>query len=147
MIAGSKSRGKVNIEVDDFERFFQKVNNPEGTFHIPDEDINDFLDSVIVDNLELLCGELNCDISAEEVSFAIGQLKAGKSAEPDLILNEFLVHGESILLLYFVNLFNAIFSSGIFPKSWTAGIIVPLHKKGSVKMVENYRGITGVEIN
>ena len=39
-------------------------------------------------------------------------------------------------------LFNKIFDTGIFPDTWGDGFIVPLHKKGNVENVENYRGIT-----
>ena len=31
---------------------------------------------------------------------------------------------------------------GYFPEQWTEGIIIPLHKKGDKKCVNNYRGIT-----
>ena len=34
------------------------------------------------------------------------------------------------------------FLKGYFPESWSEGLILPLHKKGSVDSVENYRGIT-----
>lgn len=40
------------------------------------------------------------------------------------------------------DLFNKIFESGVFPEDWTEGFVIPLHKKGSVNDVENYRGIT-----
>ena len=32
--------------------------------------------------------------------------------------------------------------SGEFPKSWGIGHIFPLHKKGDINNVDNYRGIT-----
>ena len=40
------------------------------------------------------------------------------------------------------NLFNKIFELGIFPQEWSEGYVIPLHKKGSLNDVENYRGIT-----
>ena len=43
---------------------------------------------------------------------------------------------------YIHRLFNVIFEKGYFPSKWTEGFIVPLHKKGDVNQVENYRGIT-----
>ena len=32
--------------------------------------------------------------------------------------------------------------SGHFPKSWTEGVIIPIHRKGNKGAVDNYRGIT-----
>ena len=40
------------------------------------------------------------------------------------------------------DVFNGIFVSGFFPDKWTEGVIIPLHKKGAVNDVNNYRGIT-----
>ena len=31
---------------------------------------------------------------------------------------------------------------GHFPEGWSEGYIIPLHKKGSINEVENFRGIT-----
>ena len=66
----------------------------------------------------------------------------GKSSGPDLFLNEFLKYGINSLISYLHTLFNKIFDTGVYPESWGDGFIVPLHKKGNVGNVENYRGIT-----
>ena len=41
-----------------------------------------------------------------------------------------------------LSLSNKLFSMGYFPKEWSEGFIIPLHKKGSINEAENYRGIT-----
>ena len=41
-----------------------------------------------------------------------------------------------------VNLFNKLFENEYFPEEWSEGYVIPLHKKGSINDVENYRGIT-----
>ena len=41
-----------------------------------------------------------------------------------------------------INLFNKIFEKGHFPEAWSEDYVIPLHKKGNVNDVENYRGIT-----
>ena len=43
---------------------------------------------------------------------------------------------------YLVSLFNHIFDVGIFPNGWSEGLLIPLHKKGSLYDSGNYRGIT-----
>ena len=39
-------------------------------------------------------------------------------------------------------MFNNIFKTEYFPESWSVGLIVPLHNKGSLNDVNNFRGIT-----
>ena len=57
-------------------------------------------------------------------------------------MNDFLKYGINGLLSYFHTHFNRVFYTGVFPDSWGDGFIAPLHKKGNVGTVENYRGIT-----
>lgn len=38
-------------------------------------------------------------------------------------------------------MFNFIYSRGVYPESWTKGILVPVPKKGDLTNVDNYRGI------
>ena len=38
--------------------------------------------------------------------------------------------------------FNIILNTGIIPKSWKGGIIIPVHKQRNKLDVNNYRGIT-----
>ena len=92
--------------------------------------------------VRVMFGELNIPISLEEVKLAIGQLSNGKSGGPDKLLNEFFIHGKEILLSTLHILFNAVLDKGYFPKEWTLGEIIPLHKKGDKANVQNYRGIT-----
>ena len=42
----------------------------------------------------------------------------------------------------YVSFLMQYFPQGNFPSKWSEGYIVPLHKKGSINEVENYRGIT-----
>ena len=41
-----------------------------------------------------------------------------------------------------VKVFNAILSSGHYPKAWSVGRIVSIHKKGDPTDPSNFRGIT-----
>ena len=69
-------------------------------------------------------------------------LKIKKSSGPDRLLNEFFIHGQQTLLPYIETIFNVILNNGYFPSNWSVGEIVPLHKKGSLNNVDNYRGVT-----
>ena len=86
--------------------------------------------------------ELNTDFSQNEIIKAIKQLKSNKAGGPDKLINEFFIHGQHILVPILWNLFNKIFDTGVFPEEWAEGFIIPLHKKGNLNNVENYRGIT-----
>ena len=85
---------------------------------------------------------LDTDVSLEEINKGIQQLKLSKSAGPDNYLNEYFIHGNTVLILYLQSLFNVIFKTGYFTETWSEWYIVPLHKKGSINNPENYRGIT-----
>ena len=86
--------------------------------------------------------ELNVNLSREEILKSINQLKTNKSGGPDRLINEFFIHGKSILFPTLNNLFNKIFEIRHFPECWSEGYVIPLHKKGSINEIENYRGIT-----
>ena len=86
--------------------------------------------------------ELNFEISYLEIFKACRELSINKSGGPDFVLNEFFKYGINETVFYLCNLFNTIFEKGYFPTKWTEGFIVPLHKKGDINKVENYRGIT-----
>ena len=47
-----------------------------------------------------------------------------------MLVNEFFITGKDILAPFLVRLFNYAFDSGIFPKSWSEGLLIPRHKKG-----------------
>ena len=58
------------------------------------------------------------------------------------ILNEFLINCIDVLPKYLHKLFNILLVKRYFPSVWSEGYIVPIHKKGNIHNVDNYRGIT-----
>ena len=132
----------ANMPLSSFEQYFRSINNPLDPFYSPDEDIVFFNERYANDEFNIMFVELNIGISHEEILNAIKQLKLNKSSGPDMLINEFFVHGKCILAPTLCILFNKIFDKGHFPEEWSEGYIVPLHKKGSINEVENYRGIT-----
>ena len=125
-----------------FADYFKVINNPDSKFFQADDDLLLFNERYVKGELQIMFHELDAEISVSEIRKGVQSLKNGKSCGPDLFLNEFIKYGINSLIGYLHVLFNKIFDTGFFPDAWGEGYIVPLHKKGSIENVENYRGIT-----
>jgi hypothetical protein len=142
LLKGAAGVSDKSISSDTFAEYFSSINNPDDPFFQVDDDVAYFVDRYVDGDLQIMFAELNVDIDLSEIDSAIHQLKSEKSAGPDMLINEFFIHGKDVLLPVLHNLFNAIFRSGIFPEEWSEGYVIPLHKKGDKNNVDNYRGIT-----
>ena len=85
---------------------------------------------------------LDEEIFEEEVSYAIKRLKRNKAPGLDGLPPELFKAFNNNLTSLLTRIFNEVFNSGIFPKSWSIGSIKPIFKKGDEKLPNNYRGIT-----
>jgi hypothetical protein len=85
---------------------------------------------------------LNLDILFEDVAWSVSDLKLNKSCGVDGINAEMLKCGSDFVVPFLTKLFNVVFDSGIYPTEWSKAIIVPIHKKGSLHDVDNYRGVS-----
>ena len=56
-------------------------------------------------------------------------------------MNEIIKCSCPIIVKSVTQLFNLIFSSGVYPKSWLNSYIVPIFKSGDPLDTNNYRGI------
>ena len=83
----------INVSITDFGDYFKAINNPEGPCFQPDEDILYFNERFLNSEIQTMVDELNCTISAEEISQAINRLKSGRSGAPDKFLNECFIYG------------------------------------------------------
>ena len=68
-------------------------------------------------------------------------MKCGKASGPDDIAPEFVKYGGEELHKYIWGLFKDIWNKGQIPAEWRRNIIIPIHKKGSTMLCENYRAI------
>ena len=86
---------------------------------------------------------LNCSITDTEIENVVRNLPNNKAVGTDCIRNEYLKSTLHLLLPSYVKIFNIIFDTGIFPESWTLGVIQPVYKnKGDSKGPSNYRPIS-----
>lgn len=77
-----------------------------------------------------------------EIKQSILKLKNGKSAGPDLILNEFIKTNHNTLLPTLTNFFNILLQNGKMPKEWNLSLITSLYKNGDPNNTNNYRGLS-----
>jgi hypothetical protein len=137
-IGCGKKRNNVSerIEMSKWVEHFETVlRNEEHNFmynlNYENENVSDTDDSM-----------LNIDIPAEDVAWSVKDLKLNKSCGNDGTIAEMLKCGSNIAIPFLTKLFNVIFDKGIFPSQWSKAIMVPIHKKGSLHDVDNYRGIS-----
>ena len=69
-------------------------------------------------------------------------MKRPKSAGEDGLIAEVFKYTSDIISPFIKDLFNTIFKNSIYPESWGRGNMVPIHKKGDINCVNNYRGVT-----
>ena len=129
-----------SISLDEFHKYFstleQEINSAENS------DAETFCSNYNFDNPLDSNDDLDFPITINEVISAVKKLKTGKSHGADNILNEYLIETVDILGSHLCDLFNSILESGVFPESWTEGIVIPIFKKGDKMDCGNYRGIT-----
>ena len=130
-----KKSSPVNIGMSEFVEHFQNLVN------MTNNDPND-ADNDAYDSYDAVFDELDAEISETEILTCIRNLNRNKSCSEDDILNELFLDCKDVMIPLLFRLFNSIFKSGYFPESWCKGCVVPIHKKGDVDNVNNYRGIT-----
>ena len=87
-------------------------------------------------------GVLDSEISLQEVRSEIQKLKNNKTSGNDSVANEMIKASSDVILPTLCNLFNTILNREYFPKMWSVGFIVPIHKSDGCDNPSNYRGIT-----
>ena len=50
--------------------------------------------------------------------------------------------GGNDVILFMTELFNTIFDNGIYPSELAIAIILPIHKRGNMHLVDKYRGVS-----
>lgn len=127
------------IESDTWHEYFSALNsvNPNHQGRV-----NDIAEKVKELETSKTFSNLDYRITETEIRTAIKQLKTNKAPGLDRITNEMIRTGADVFIPCLYKLFNEVFSSGMYPKSWASGFVKPLHKKGDPRMPDNYRGIT-----
>ena len=90
--------------------------------------------------------DLSAPLSEEEIITAISELSSGKVPGLDGISLEMLSLGEDANIYWLKTIFDAIWVTESVPMDWQSQLLVPLHKKGSRTICDNYCGIALLSI-
>jgi len=81
-------------------------------------------------------------ITLKELTWAIKQLKKGKSPGPDGISDEFYIFFFEKVTEPLLKTLNYIYQNNKLNEQFTNGVVTLVHKKGDPSKIENYRPIT-----
>lgn len=126
-----------NITAQEFFNHFKELFSENDIF--VDQNVENDVNGNAFNDVNV--ASLDIDFSIEEILKAISKLKRNKSSGDDKLIAEIFIDSKHIIAPSLRKLFNFIFNSGVYPESWTRGVIVPVPKKGDKNNVDNYRGI------
>uniref|UniRef100_A0A8C6M635 Reverse transcriptase domain-containing protein n=1 Tax=Nothobranchius furzeri TaxID=105023 RepID=A0A8C6M635_NOTFU len=85
---------------------------------------------------------MDCPISRAEVAEVVKQLHSGRAPGAVEICPGYLKAMDVVGLSWLTRLCNIAWSSGAVPVEWQTGVVVPIFKKGDLRVCFKYRGIT-----
>ena len=116
----------------DMNTFFEHFKNLASDLSFEeDEECIEVLQSFDSSQVNNTCfEELDSPITINEIRKACKKLKTNKSCSIDNILYEYFIHCIDVLEKPLEIAFNYILDKQSFPKSWSKGVIISVHKKG-----------------
>ena len=84
--------------------------------------------------------------TCEELAAALSKLKKGKVGGKTGIMPELLVHGRAELTDRLLQLIQHVWQEGTVVEDWRDAEIVPIPKKGNLKLYDNWRGISLLDV-
>ena len=90
--------------------------------------------------------ELDANFTESELRSAIFSQNNNKMPGIDSIPSEIFKASYDIISPFLLSLYNRMYVTGEYPRSWGDGIINPIFKKGDINDAQNYRGITLINV-
>ena len=87
-------------------------------------------------------GKLSKPFSEAELFYALKQCKLETASGIDSISSNMLQIGAEVMASWLKVITDSIWKTETIPKDWQRQIIIPIHKKGSVSLYQNYRRIS-----
>lgn len=90
--------------------------------------------------------DLDANFTESELRSAIFSQNNNKMPGIDNIPSEILKASYDVISPLLLSLYNRMYATGEYPRSWGDGIINPIFKKGDINDAQNYRGITLINV-
>ena len=146
MLKSRNEKHSLNFSNNQLSKYFSTLLNSEDSRDRHENNHEIRAPSIDTMTQNLIDDTLNRDITLEEVKLMAKKLKNGKASGLDMLSAELLKHANDNFMLVFTKLFNKLLQSGKVPEEWSAGISVVLFKGGDKANLNNYRGITLLNI-
>ena len=111
-LKGENSKTEEILPQEDFIKFYKNLNSRDKDHNsVQKQIIEEFVSLKNNFNMSEVIGDLNNEISTDEIIEAIRSIRNGKTASTDLISNEMLKNAVPILIKPLQKLFNLIFKN------------------------------------
>ena len=128
MYLGGRYRNKALDKADLFNNFFFDQFSDSSNYDIDIDFKNDEI--------------FNVDFCHRKIRKLLSSIKSSKACGPDGIHGKILKNCAVSLAYPLSILYKLSYNSGCIPSEWKVANIVPVHKKGCKKSIENYRPIS-----
>ena len=91
-------------------------------------------------------GDFDIKFTMTELRSAVFSQNNNKTPGMDSIPSEIIKASFDFISPFLLNLYNKMYSTGEYPRSWGENIIQPIFKKGDANDPQNYRGITLINV-
>ena len=126
------------IDIKKWGNYFYNLLNPSTV----QQNIDTTNENQTEEETQVIVEELDKEITQNEILQAIDKQKKGKSAGIDDISPDLIKLTKPHIINYLHKLFKKMYETSQYPKEWAKSIIIPIHKKGSKLVFDNYRGIS-----
>ena len=123
------------------EHFKEVMNCQVDSDVVPYDDLPIASLSFVASDTSMSGEDMSAPLSEEEIITAISELRSGKAPGLDGISLEMLSLGGDETIRWLKSIFDTIWETESVPRDWQSQILVPLHKKVSQAICNNYRGI------
>ena len=132
-----------SVNIDQLHEHFQNMFGDRD----PTE-LNQNKEHQIVPNLQLngFNEDFDTDFTLTELSRAVYTLNNNKTPGMDSIPSEIIKASYDNISPFLLNLYNKMYNTGEYPRTWGESIIHPIFKKGDANDPQNYCGITLINV-